>query len=247
MSECPKVGQSASLEDEEMANLENSITAHLDIQGERYEILVDPDLSYQYRIGQKKELNNILTIEEVFKNFRKGERHTTSALQKAFGTTDVFAIAERIIKNGEIQLTTEQKRKMLEEKKKQIIAILARECIDPRTGAPHTLMRLEQALEASRVHIDGFKDASEQLEDVVKAMRPIIPMKFERVRVAVKIPPEYAQRNYGMLKGYGIQKEEWARDGSLMVVIEMPAGMQGEFYDRLNKVTAGAAETRLMK
>jgi ribosome maturation protein SDO1 len=230
-----------------MANIENSITAHMDINGERYEILVDPDLAYMYKVGQKKELNNVLTIEEVFKNFRKGERHTTTSIQKAFGTTDIFAIAERIIKNGEIQLTTEQKRKMLEEKRKQILAILLRECIDPRTGAPHTIMRLEQALEASRVHIDAFKDAAEQLDEVVKAMRPIIPMKFEKVRVAVKVPPAYAQRIYGTIKGYGIQKEEWARDGSLIAVIEISAGMQGELYERLNRATAGQVETRLLK
>lgn len=230
-----------------MANLEHSITAHMDINGERYELLVDPDLAYLYRIGQKKELNNVLVVEEVFKSFRNGERHTSSALQKAFGTNDIYRIAERILKKGEIQLTTEQKRKMLLEKKKQIVAILMRECIDPRTGAPHTQMRLEQALEESRAHIDGFKDAAEQLEDVVKAMRPLIPMKFEHVKIAARIPPEHAQRIYGMLKGYGIQKEEWARDGSLIVVIEMPAGMQGEFYDRLNKATAGSAETKTVK
>jgi ribosome maturation protein SDO1 len=230
-----------------MASLDKSITAHMDITGERYEIVVDPDLAYQYRIGQKKEINNVLTIEEVYKNFKKGEHHTTSALQKAFGTTDIYAIADRILKNGEIQLTTDQKRKMLEEKRKQIIAILMRECIDPRTGGPHTQLRLEQALDASRVHIDGMKDAAAQLEDVVKAMRPIIPMKFEKVRVASRVPPEYAQRVYGLLKGYGIQKEEWAKDGSLIVVIEMPAGMQGEFYDKINRATSGTVETRLMK
>ncbi|MCX8194854.1 MAG: ribosome assembly factor SBDS [Candidatus Micrarchaeota archaeon] len=230
-----------------MASLENSILAHIDIGGERYEIVVDPDLAYQYRTGQKKELANVLVVEEVFKNFRNGERHTSSSLQKAFGTTDVYQIADRILKKGEIQLTTEQRRKMLQEKKKQIIAILMRECIDPRTGAPHTQLRLEQALEESRVHIDAFKEASEQLEEVIKALRPIIPLKFERVKVAVKVPPAYAQRIYGMLKGYGIKNEEWDRDGSLIVVIEMPAGVQGEFYDRLNKATAGSAQTRLLK
>lgn len=230
-----------------MASLEKSITAHMDINGERYELLVDPDLAYLYRIGQKKEIANVLAVEEVFKNFKKGERHTTSSLQKAFGTTDVWQIADRILKNGDIQLTTDQKRKMLEEKKKQVIAIIAREAIDPRTGAPHTQMRLEQALEESRVHIDAFKDASQQIDEVVKALRPIIPLKFEHVRIAVKIQPEHAQRIYGTLKGYGIQKEEWARDGSLIIVIEMPAGMQGEFYDRLNKLTAGSAETKILK
>ena len=230
-----------------MATLDNSITAHMEISGERFEVMVDPDLALAFRLGQKKELNNVLTVEEVFKNFRKGERHTTSALQKAFGTTDVVVIAERIIKNGELALTTEQKRKMLEEKRKQIVAILMRECIDPRTGAPHTQMRLEQAMDAARVHIDGFKEAASQVEEVMKALRPIIPLKVERVRVAVKVPAEHAQRIYGTLKGYGIQKEEWARDGSLIVVLEMPAGMQGEFYDRINRATAGGAETKLMK
>jgi len=230
-----------------MTSLDNSITAHMEISGERFEVMVDPDLALAYRLGQKKELNNVLIVEEVFKNFRKGERHTTSSLQKAFGTTDVFAIAERIVKNGELALTTEQKRKMLEEKRKQIVAILMRECIDPRTGAPHTQLRLEQSMDAARVHIDGFKDAASQIEDVMKALRPIIPLKVERVRVAVKVPPEHAQRVYGTLKGYGIQKEEWARDGSLIVVLEMPAGMQGEFYDKINRATAGAAETKIMK
>ncbi|MCX6772619.1 MAG: ribosome assembly factor SBDS [Candidatus Micrarchaeota archaeon] len=230
-----------------MTTIEKSITAHMEINGERYELLVDPDLAYQYRVGQKKELNNVLTVEEVFKNFKKGERHTTSSLQKAFGTTDVWQIAERILKNGDIQLTTDQKRKMLEEKRKQIIALLMRECIDPRTGAPHTQMRLEQALEESRVHIDGFKDVSAQMEDIFKALRPIIPLKIERVKIAAKISPAYAQRIYGMIKGYGIQKEEWAKDGSLIVVVEMSAGMQGEFYERLNKATAGSVETKIVK
>ena len=230
-----------------MTTIENSITAHMDINGERYEIMVDPDLAQMYKSGQKKELNNVLTVEEVFKNFHKGERHTATSLQKAFGTTDIYVIADRIIKKGDLQLTTEQKRKMLVERKKQVIAFLARECIDPRTGGPHTQMRLEQALEESRVHIDAFKEVAEQIEDVIKAMRPLIPMKFERVKIAAKISPSFAQRIYGMLKGYGIQKEEWAKDGSLIVVVEMPAGAQGEFYERLNRATAGQAETKIVK
>ncbi|MEM4554569.1 MAG: ribosome assembly factor SBDS [Candidatus Anstonellaceae archaeon] len=230
-----------------MASLEKSILAHIDINGERFEIVVDPDLAYLFRTGQKKEIANILTVEDVFKNFRKGERHTTASLQKAFGTTDISKIAERILKNGEIQLTAEQRKKMLEEKKRQIIVIIARQAIDPRTGAPHTQLRIEQALEEAKVHIDAFKDATEQIDDVIKALRPIIPLKFEQVKVAVKVPPEFAQKIYGTLKGYGIQKEEWTSDGSLIVVIEMPAGMQGEFYDRINKLTSGRVETKLLK
>jgi ribosome maturation protein SDO1 len=230
-----------------MTSLDSSILAHIEILGERYELLVDPDLAYMYKQGQKKDLNNILVVEEVFKNARKGERCKSSELQKAFGTTDIMEITKRIFEKGEVQLTTEQKRKMLEEKKKQIITILARECIDPRTGAPHTQMRLENAIEESRVHIDAFKDANMQIEEVVKALRLLLPLKFEHVRIAVRVGPEYAQRIYGTLKSFGIQKEEWEKDGSIIVVLEMAAGLQSSFYDRLNKATAGTAQTKIVK
>ncbi len=230
-----------------MANLEHSIIAHYDFAGDRFELLVDPDLAYLYKTGQKKELNNILVVEEVFKNARKGERHKSNELQKVFGTTDIYKIAEIIFQKGEVQLTTEQKRKMLEEKKKQVIAILARECIDPRTGAPHTLLRLQNALEESGAHIDPFKPAEMQLEAVIKELRPLIPLKFERVKIAVRVDAEHAQRIYGFFKEYGIQREEWTKDGGIIVMVEMPAGVQSEFYDRLNKLTAGGAQTKIIK
>ncbi len=86
-----------------------------------------------------------------------------------------------------------------------------------------------------------------QLEAVIKELRPIIPLKFERVKIATRVGAQYAQRIYGFFKEYGIQREEWTKDGGIIVVVEMPAGVQSEFYDRLNKLTAGAAETKILK
>ncbi len=230
-----------------MSTLENSIVAHIEINGKRFEVLVDNERGYDYKIGKKADLNNVLVVEEIFLDSRKGERHKEEDLKKAFGTTDLYIIAERIIKNGEIQLTTEQKRKLTEEKKKGIMAIILREAIDPRTNAPHTPSRIEAAFEEARVKIDPFKPPEAQLEEVLKKLRPIIPMKFEHVKIAVKVPAEYAQRIYGTLKGYGIKKEEWTAGGELIVVLEMPAGMQGEFYDRINKLTAGMVQTKIVE
>jgi len=230
-----------------MSSLENAITAHMDYAGERFEILVDPDLARMYREGKKKELNNVLIVEEIFKNAKKGERHKSSELQKAFHTSDLFAIADTILKKGELQLTTEQRRKMLEEKRKKIVAILCRECIDPRTGAPHTQMRIENAMEEARVQIDAFKEAEAQLDDVIKELRLKIPLKFEKTKLAVKVGPEHAARIYGMLREYGVQREEWDKNGNLLTLHEMPAGIVGEFMDRLNKATQGSAQTKIVK
>ena len=229
-----------------MSSLENAIIAHLDSHGERFELLVDPDLAYMYKTGKKKDLVNVLIVEEVFKDAKKGDRHKNETLQKIFKSTDIGEIAKQILERGEIQLTTEQRRKMLEEKRKQVVALIAREAIDPRTKAPHPPQRIEKALDEARVHIDAFKDAESQVEAVVGALRPLLPIKFERLRIAVKIPAEYAPKAYGSLKEFNMQRDEWQKDGSLIAVVEIAAGMQSSFYDRVNKMTGGKVETKVL-
>ena len=230
-----------------MSTLDNSIVAHMNVGGKTFEILVDKEKGYGYKTGKKKDLANVLVVEEIYEDTRKGERHKDAELQKAFGTTDIYKIAEIILNKGEIQLTTEQKRKLTAEKRNAIIAVILREAIDPRTKAPHTRSRVETAMDEARVKIDPFDPPEAQLEEVLKKLRPIIPMKFEHIKIAVKVPSQYAQRCYGTLKNYGIKKEEWTQTGELVAVLEMPAGLQGEFYDRINKMTSGSVETKIME
>lgn len=230
-----------------MATLDKAIIASYERNGHRFEIYVDPDAAYAYIEGRKTDLKNMLVAEEIYSDAKKAEKAKSEQVQKIFGTADIMAILEFILKNGEVQLTTEQRKKKVEEKRKQIISILLRESIDPRTNAPHTQMRIENALEEARIKIDPFKDARDQLHDIIKELRLILPLKFEKLRVAVKISPEYAHKSYGALKGYGILKEQWTNDGSLVVLIEIFAGMQGDVYDHLNKLTNGTVETKVVE
>lgn len=230
-----------------MTTLDNAVIADISISGNNFEIYVDPEMANMYKEGRKPDLKNILVVEEIYTDAKKGEKAKTNALQKAFGTVDIMKILEFILKKGNLQLTTEQKRKKTEEKYKQIVSILMRETIDPRTNAPHTEARIIEALEKAKIHADPFKDVREQLPEIIKEIRIIIPLKFERIKVAVKISAEHAHRAYGTLKNYGILREEWAKDGALIAVIEIPSGVQGEFYDRLNKVTCGNNETKIIE
>lgn len=229
-----------------MTSLDKAIIASYEKGGKRFELYVDPENAYAYVERKKPDLKNILVAEEVYADAKKGERAKSSDLEKIFGTTEIMKILEFILNNGEVQLTTDQRRRKVAEKKKQLVAILLREAIDPRTNAPHTQVRIENALEQARIHLDPFKDAREQLDDVVKTLRPILPMKFEKVRVAVKVPASYSHKCYGTLKNYGIEKEEWTKAGDLIVVVRIFAGIQGEFYDKLNKLTTGQVETKIV-
>ncbi len=227
-----------------MSQIENTLIARLEKGGERFEVLVDPQKAPDYKSGVKKDFENILLVEEVFKDANKGERQTSSAIHKVFGNAGVQEIAQRILKEGDLQITTEQRRKLLEEKKRKVVALIARNCMDPKTKAPHPPQRIESALEESRFRYDAFKSAEEQMESAIESIREIIPISLEKMRIAVKIPAEFAARGYGLLKEYGIQREEWGKDGALLAVIEIPAGVQGEFYNHVNKLTAGQAQTR---
>ncbi len=229
-----------------MSGIENTIIARFEKNGEHFEILVDPKKSFEYKIGVKKDFENVVAFDEVFKDAKKGERQTASVIQKAFGTSDFLEIAKKIMHDGELQLTTDQRRKAIEEKRLKVIALIARNCVDPRSKAPHPPQRIEAALEQVRFSVDAFKSAEEQMLVAIEKLREILPISMQTAKIAVKVPGQFAPKAYGSLKEYGLQKEEWASDGSLLVVCEMPAGMQSEFFDRLNRLTSGQAQTKVL-
>jgi ribosome maturation protein SDO1 len=229
-----------------MVSLDKAIIASYDEGGKHFELYVDPDAAYAYLDGSKKDLKNILVAEEVYEDAKKGDRAKSSDVQKVFGTTDMIEILEFIMKKGEVQLTTEQRRKKLAEKRKKILNILIRESIDPRINAPHTPTRMENAFEEAKITIDPFKDAREQLPDIIKKLRPILPLKFEKLKIAIKVPAAYAHKAYGTLKNWGMKQEEWTKGGDFICVVEIFGGEQGEFYDKINKLTGGAVETRVL-
>jgi ribosome maturation protein SDO1 len=222
--------------------------ARLTHEGERFEILVNPDKALAYRLGKTTSLSEVLVSDTIFTDANKGTKPSEEKLRKAFGTTDPLQIAQVIIKKGVLQLTTEQRKQLIEDKRKQIVALISRQCVDPRTNLPHPPLRIEQAMRQIHFSIDPFKEAEEQAKDVIKLLREILPLKTEQVQVALRIPPQYASKAYGTVKSFGtIKKEEWRSDGSWQAVVEMPAGLYGPFLEKIGEVTRGSAEAKLVK
>ncbi len=222
--------------------------ARLTREGEHFEILVKPQEAYSFRTGKAMPIAKALVTETIFRDANKGLRPTEDALQKAFGTLDHREIATRILRKGTLQLTTEQRKQLTEDKRKQIISFIARQAVDPRTNLPHPPTRIEQAMEQIHYPIDPFKEAEEQAKEIIKLLRPILPLKMEQVSVAVRIPPEYAGKVYGTVKGFGtIKREEWRSDGSWFAVVQMPAGLYGPFLEKLGDMTRGNLEAKLQE
>jgi ribosome maturation protein SDO1 len=224
------------------------VIARIEKAGEKFEVLVKPDAVQRLRDGKDVDLMAELAIDQVFRDAHKGSKASEEKTQQFFGTTEVLAVAKQIIQRGEIQLTTEQRRQMLEQKRKQIVQYIAQNAVNPQTGAPHPPQRIEIAMEEAKVHIDPFKSVEEQVKDVMDSLRPLIPIRFEKIRIAVRLSAEDSAKCYGDLKSFGlILKEEWSQAGAWIGVVEMPAGLQTDFFERLNAKTKGNAETKILK
>ncbi len=224
------------------------VIARFEKFGEKFEVLVRPEAVPAIREGKMENLAEQLAIDSVFRDAHKGSHAPADKMEQILGTSDPLKAAEVIIKTGEIQLTTDQRRQMTEEKRKQVVAHIVRNAINPQTNTPHPPQRIENAMEEAKVHIDPFKGVEEQAAQVVQALRPLIPIRFEKARIAVRLSAQDYPKAFGEIKNFGtVIREEWQPTGAWIGVVELPAGLQQEFIERLGQRTKGNVETRVVK
>jgi len=213
----------------------------------KFEVLVNPELALQVKEGKDVNPRDLVVGDIVYKDARKALKASEELVRKVFGTNDVYKVAVEIVRKGEIQLTAEQRRRMIEQKRRQIITFIAKNAIDPKTGLPHPPQRIERAMEEARVGIDLYKEVEHQALQVVKAIGRILPIKIAKAIMYVKIPPKYSGRVYSTLKNLGsLKRQQWLSDGSLVAEIEIPAGIQQDFIDKIGSLTRGEAEVKVL-
>ena len=212
------------------------------LNADKFEILVKPDPALDYKLGKKIDISNILISDEIYSDANKGTRVPNEKLIKNFKTKDQIEIAKQILEHGDVNLTTDQRRRMVEEKKKQIIQYISRNFIDPKTHLPHPPLRIENAMEQIRLVIDPFKRPEDQAKKIIDSLRKILPLKSENLQLVVTIPSQFSAQSYSIIKGLGdLKDEKWLQDGSLKVIIEINAGIRMAFIERINSITKGSA------
>ncbi len=221
--------------------------ARLKKGGQNFEVVVNPDSAIAYKRGAELDVKDVLKGEKVFNDAKKGVFASENDMKALFNSSDPLKVASIILKEGEIQLTTEYRDKLRAEKKKRVLALIQRNAIDPKSKLPHPLTRIENAFEQAKCKIDEFRTAEEQVDDVVKKLRTILPLRIEQIVLQIDVAPQYAHQAYGVLKKLGdIKKETWGNDGGLTVQLEIPAGLQEDVMDRMNNMTHGGVEIRII-
>ncbi len=230
-----------------MVRVEDAVVARLEHANVRFELLVDPDLALALKKGNSVAISDLVAIDSVFKDAKKGETQSDAAIKSVFGTDNFEQIATRIVNDGEVHLTTDQRRRLLEERRKEVIAFLAANCIDPQHKTPHPPQRIENALNEVRFVPDLFKSTSVQAQEALKEIKKLIPISMENVTMAVRIPSQFAARASAALFRHDVKRQEWQADGSLIAVLEMPVGLQQAVINELNHLTHGSIESKMLK
>ena len=223
-----------------MVSLDDAVLARLEKGGKRYEALVDPDLVEQWKEDSSTiQLDEFMAMDEIFHDARAGERPTEEALMNTFETLDVETILNIILDKGSIQLTTAQRKARVEHMRQQIIHHIHSQAIDPKSKSPHPRTRIELALQESKYSVDPFKRLEEQIKDAIAKLKPLIPLSFESVRLAFKVPGSAYGSVSQLLRTYQ-KKEGWLENGDWACVIEIPAGMKGDMIGQVLKRSSDA-------
>ncbi|MFH1455649.1 MAG: ribosome assembly factor SBDS [archaeon] len=231
-----------------MVDIDKAIIARYKHDGKEFEILVDCDKALELREGKEINIEDVLATRDIYSDTRAAKHASENDIREVFETNDPLKVAEIIIKKGEIQLTAEHKRRLKDEKTKQIVYLIHKNAINPQTDTPHPPQRIENAMDEAKVKVDEFLPAEKQMQDVVKKISSILPIKIETREISIRVPAEFAGKAYAPLKQFGrYLRDQWDNDGSLVLHIEIPAGLQEELTNTVNKLTQGQAEITIEK
>ena len=230
-----------------MVSLEDAVIARLETGGHRFEILIDPNEAQAFKEGDDIDWEDSIAVDGIWADSAKGERSSEDIIDDIFDSSDLIEIYKRILIEGNIQLTSEQKKEMIDKKKKQILSHIVANAMNPQTGGAHPPQRIENAIVEAKYNFDPIRSVEKQVEDIVRKIRPLIPISFEKVKAAVKIPAIFVGKCYGQMSGLGnIENEEYQNDGSWIGIVKMSAASYNELENMLGSITKGAAEIKII-
>ena len=230
-----------------MVSLEDAVIARYETGGNRFEILIDPKAAQSHSEGNEIDWEDAIAADGIWSDSAKGERAPDINVNNTFETTDLIDIYKKILADGTIQLTSLQRKEMVEQKRKQIVAHIVANAMNPQTGGPHPPQRIENAIDEVRYSVDPMETMDKQVEKIIRSIKTLIPISFEKIRVAVKIQAIYVGKCYGQITSLSkIESEEYQKDGSWIGMLEMSAASFVKLEDALGSLTKGTAETKML-
>ena len=223
-----------------MVKLEDAVLARVDKNGHHFEVWVDPRMAWDYKHGKKEvNFNDLFAIDSVYSDAKKGKEASQEILKQEFGTDYFEDVAKKIILEGEVQLTTSQRNEMLERRQKEIIDYIAKNAHDPNTATPIPPQRIINALEQIKYKFNLSRKKEDEIAEVLLHLQKALPISLEKIKVSFEVPAKYVGKAQSIVHKYDIVDEKWLPTGSLVVSLNIPAGIKANIINDMNNLTHG--------
>src|SRR3989344_565754 len=219
------------------------VTARLKVKGKNFETDVNLDEALKFKVG-KGDIMSAVVSPQIFYDLKKGLRASKNDLIDAFGTDEAYEVAKKIILSGEVQKNQEFRDSERDAKVKQVINLIMKNASDQH-GRPYTEERLRRAIDEVHFVFDT-KPADQQMPALVEKLKTVILIKIETKKIRLTIPAQFTGQVYGLLKDFK-ESEDWLANGSLQVIMNIPSGLQIDFYEKLNNIAHGTVQSQEIK
>ena len=212
----------------------------------KFEVITKEGSVRKYRDG-KMGWDNILISDEVYTNWKKGDKPNAKDLKNVFGTSDLQKCLHEIIDKGELQLSSKERKKDYEDKKGEVIYYIHKNYIDPKTHYPHPIHTLETYLEKVNYTIEPQGDTRRQAEDIVKKLQyQGIIFKKGRIDYNLSLNYQYMGKCTNIIHKFAdIMSERQTSEGISYDLSIGPSEVDNFMVD-LNKITKGDYELKII-
>jgi len=204
-----------------------------------FEVMVKPGTVMQYRKGELG-YDNVVVLEEIFKNQTKAEKASASDLVAGFETDNLRQCIEIVLQKGDVQLTAAERKAKVDNKRRKIVHYIHKYYVNPQSKLPHPVARIENALEEMRYRVDGDTPTERQIQDVLKRLSEFIPITKMEIIGRLSVPHKHMGQVPSVLRKYNINasSERWGDEGCVMEISLVP-GDYDAFLGDMNNTFSG--------
>ena len=213
-----------------------------------FEIPTKEGAATKYREGILKSIEDVITTDLIFTNFNKAQKASSDQLKSSFNTDDTTKVIQQILKKGEIQLSSAERKEKVDKKRKEIVEWLHKNYVDPSKNPPLPIpiTRIENAMNEMKARVYVEQAAERQGVDLAGKMMEIIPMrKATMMKGQIRIGHKMVGAAGNVVQKHAkVLKEDYDAEGVVYQVEVSPSG-----YDNLmaglTKVTKGEFEFKV--
>jgi ribosome maturation protein SDO1 len=191
----------------------------------------------KYRAG-KLGWNNVLVADQVFTDSRKGNVAKSNDLRKVFGTDDLNTCLQKIVQEGDLQVSAKERREDQQQHRRAVIGYMHRTYVDAR-NLPHPVSRLEGVIDEAKVRLDQRESVEKQADEIVKKLQGTLVFRKNTAEYTVVVKHEYAKKVQSTIYQFSdVRKEDWSAQGCTWTLNVSPHDLDN-LISALNKTTKG--------